>query len=51
MSDETDAEIEARIRREIAEFPTIGRLRLPGAYEVAALLRLLDEERERRTAR
>ncbi len=45
---ETDAEIEARIRREMAEFPTIGRIRLLSGYEIAALLRILDKERETR---
>jgi|HubBroStandDraft_2_1064218.scaffolds.fasta_scaffold1764272_1 hypothetical protein len=45
---ETDEEIEARVRAEIGTLTTI-RLRILGPYEVAALLRLLDKEREERS--
>jgi hypothetical protein len=43
---ETDAEIETRIREEMAGFQPI-KLRVLGPYEIAALLRLLDRERGR----
>lgn len=41
---ETDEEIESRVRRELFDVePT--RLRIPGPFEIVALLRLLDKAR------
>ncbi len=42
---ETDDEIEIRVRREMVMFAPI-KLRIPGPYEIIALLRQLDKLRD-----